>query len=144
MGATLHCGLHYSEEDYLFFFLSFFFCFFFLTWTIFKVFIEFVTVLILFYALVFLAMRHWGSWLPEPAPWALEGKALTTGSPGKSEDLLFLTLSVPLSAVGQNITYGACCSRYTIPSFSFLWVIQFSKNSFLCESELVTFLQKER
>jgi len=136
MGAILHCGLHYSEEDYLFFFLRFFF---FLMWTIFKVFIEFVTVLILFYVLVFLAMR-----LPEPAPSALGGQVLTTGSPGKSEDLLFLTLSVPLSAVGQNITYGACCSRYTIPSFSFLWVIQFSKNSFLYESELVTFLQKER
>ena len=56
MGATLHCGLHYSEEDRLFSFLRFFF--FFLMWTIFKVFVEFVTVLIRFYVLVFLAMRH--------------------------------------------------------------------------------------
>ena len=54
MGAMLHCGLHYSEEDHLFS-LRFFF---FLMWTIFKVFAEFVTVLILFYVLVFLAMRH--------------------------------------------------------------------------------------
>ena len=30
-------------------------------WTIFKVFIEFVTVLLLFYVLVFLAERHVGS-----------------------------------------------------------------------------------
>ena len=30
-------------------------------WTIFKVFIEFVTILLLFYVLVFLAMRHVGS-----------------------------------------------------------------------------------
>ena len=30
-------------------------------WTIFKVFIEFVTILLLFYALVFWALRHVGS-----------------------------------------------------------------------------------
>ena len=39
-------------------------CFFFkdfLTWTIFKVFIEFVTILLLFYVVVFLALRHVGS-----------------------------------------------------------------------------------
>ena len=34
-------------------------------WTIFKVFIEFVTVLLLFYVLVFLSSRHVGSWLPD-------------------------------------------------------------------------------
>ena len=140
MGAILHCDLHYSE-DHFFFFLRFFLFF---MWTTFKVFVEFVTVLILFYVLVFLAMRHLGSWLPEPAPSALEGKVLTTGSPGRSKDLLFLTLSMPLSAVGQTTTYGACCSRYTTLSFSFLWVIQFLKNSFLSKSELVTFLQNER
>ena len=33
-------------------------------WTIFKVFIEFVTVLILFYVSVFLVMRHMGFQLP--------------------------------------------------------------------------------
>ena len=37
------------------------FRFFFLMWTIFKVFIELVTVLLLFYVLVFLAVRHVGS-----------------------------------------------------------------------------------
>ena len=34
-------------------------------WTIFKVFIEFVAVLFLFYVLVFLALRPVGSWLPD-------------------------------------------------------------------------------
>ena len=38
-----------------------FFCFLFLMWTIFKVFIEFVTILLLFYVLLFLTMRHVGS-----------------------------------------------------------------------------------
>ena len=40
----------------LFFFLRLFF-----TWTILKVLIKFVTILLLFYVLVFLAMRHIGS-----------------------------------------------------------------------------------
>ena len=41
----------------------FFFFFFkiFLMWTLFEVFIEFVTILLLFYVLVFLATRHVGS-----------------------------------------------------------------------------------
>ena len=43
----------------------------FLTWTIFKIFIEFVTILILFYALVFLATWHVGLDLPPE----LEGKS---------------------------------------------------------------------
>ena len=37
------------------------FFFFFLMWIIFKVFIEFVTILLLFYVLLFLTMRHVGS-----------------------------------------------------------------------------------
>ena len=51
----------------------------------FKVFIEFVTILLLFYVLVF---QPGGMWDPqpgiEPTPPALEGKVLTTGPPGKS------------------------------------------------------------
>ena len=38
---------------------------FFLMWAIFKVFIEFVTVLILFYISWFLALKHVGSYLPD-------------------------------------------------------------------------------
>ena len=51
-------------------------------WTIFKVSIEFVTTLLLFYVLVF------GFWVLapqagiEPAPPALEDELLTTGPPG--------------------------------------------------------------
>ena len=51
-------------------------------WTIFKVFIEFVITLPLFYVLV-LSPKHGGVLAPqpgmEPAPSALEGKAFTTG-----------------------------------------------------------------
>ena len=59
----------------------------FLMWTIFKVFIEFVTILLLFYALFF-----WPQGCRSLAPWwgiestssALEGEVLTTGLLGKS------------------------------------------------------------
>ena len=57
-------------------------------WTIFKVFIEFVTILLLFYVLFFLAMRHVGFLAPlaprqgiEPTSPALESKVLTTEPP---------------------------------------------------------------
>ena len=61
--------------------------------TIFKVFIEFVTILLLFYVLCFLAMRPCEILAPqpgiEPSPpaleGALEGELLTTGPPGKSQ-----------------------------------------------------------
>ena len=57
-------------------------------WTIFKVFIEFDTILFLFYGLTFLAERHGGILAPrpgtEPTPSALEGEVSTTGPPGKS------------------------------------------------------------
>ena len=63
-------------------------------WTIFKVFTEFVTILLLFYAFWFfrreaceiLALRPG----IEPAPPALEGEVLTTGLPGKSQTFLIL------------------------------------------------------
>ena len=59
----------------------------FLIWTIFKVFIEFVTILLLFYVLAFWPPVMWNqSQLPgtEPASPALEGEVLTTRPPGKS------------------------------------------------------------
>ena len=68
-------------------FLPFFFFKVFLMWTIFRVFIEFATILLLFYVLVF-GGRHVGILAPwpgiEPAPPALEGGVSTTGPPGKS------------------------------------------------------------
>ena len=58
-----------------------------LMWTIFKVFIEFVTIFLLFYVLVF-GCETCGILAPQPGieltPPALEGKVLTTGPPGKS------------------------------------------------------------
>ena len=87
-------------------FILFFLRFFFLMWTIFKVFIEFVTILLPFYVLVywfmvmvigimlwFIGLFIWfmlcGILAPRPgvesAPSALEGEVLTTGPPGKSQ-----------------------------------------------------------
>ena len=61
-------------------------------WTIFKVFIEFVTILLLFYILAFWPQSMWDlSSQPgiEPTPPALEGGILTTGLPGKSQETHF-------------------------------------------------------
>ena len=60
--------------------------FFFLMWTIFKVFIESVTILLLFYALVVFGLTTCRILAPRPGiksePPALEGKVSTTGPPG--------------------------------------------------------------
>ena len=57
-------------------------------WAIFKVFIKFITIFILFYVLVFWGYKACGILTPQPGikptPPALEGKVLTTGLPGKS------------------------------------------------------------
>ena len=60
---------------------------FFLMWTIFKIFTEFVTILLLFYVLDFWLQGVWDLSFPtndwtKPAPSALGGKVLTTGLPG--------------------------------------------------------------
>ena len=57
-------------------------------WTIFKVFIEFVTILFLFYVLFFWPGGMWDFSSPtrdEPTSPALGGEVLTTGQPGKSQ-----------------------------------------------------------
>ena len=63
-------------------------------WTIFKVFIEFVTILLLFYVLFFFGPEACGILAPrpgiEPTPSALEGEVLTTTRPGKSLFLKYL------------------------------------------------------
>ena len=57
-------------------------------WTIFKVFIEFVTILLLFSCFGVLALRHVGSYLPDqgsnlhPLHW--KHRVFITGLPGKS------------------------------------------------------------
>ena len=60
-------------------------------WTVFKVFIESVTILLLFHILVFWPQGVWDlssstreAKLSKPVPPALEGEVLTTGPPGKS------------------------------------------------------------
>ena len=61
---------------------------FFLMWTIFEVFIEFVTILFLFYVLFFWLGDMWDFSSPtrdEPTSPALEGDVLTTGQPGTSQ-----------------------------------------------------------
>ena len=78
----------------LLFSLSFFF---FLIWTIFKVFIEFVTILFLFYVLAFWPQAC-GILAPkagiEPTLPALEGEVLTTGPPGESPNVWILSLNI--------------------------------------------------
>ena len=70
-----------ATEQQFWFFLRFFF------WYVpyFKVFIEFVTILLLFYVLVFWPGGMWDPWPGmEPISPALEGEVLTTGLPEKS------------------------------------------------------------
>ena len=61
---------------------------------IFKVFIEFVKILLLFYVLIFFGCEACGiitSWPGiRPVPLALEGEVLTTGPPGKSWGYSFI------------------------------------------------------
>ena len=65
--------------------------FFFLMWTISKTFIEFVTILLLFYLFGSFGHEAYGISAPcqgtEPTSPTLEGKVLTTGPPGKSQEL---------------------------------------------------------
>ena len=69
---------------------AFIYCFkeFFLMWTIFKVFIEFFTVLLMFYVFGFFGHEAGGILAPQPgikpSPSAVESNILTTGPPGKS------------------------------------------------------------
>ena len=67
--------------------------FFFLMWVIFKVFIEFVTTLLLFYILGFFGRETCGILVLRPGiervPPVSESEVLTTGPPGKSPNLPF-------------------------------------------------------
>ena len=60
-------------------------------WTIFKVFIELVTTLFLFYVLVFWPQGMWDLPSPEiePVSFALQGRFLTIGPPGKHGKVIF-------------------------------------------------------
>ena len=56
-------------------------------WTIFKVFTEFVIILLLFYVLVFLGTRHVGILVPrsEMEPWSRSTEFQPLGRQGKSQ-----------------------------------------------------------
>ena len=64
----------------------------FLMWTIFKVFIEFATILLLFYVFVFLGHEACGILAPQPGikpvPPTLEGEVLTTRMLGNSHQFI--------------------------------------------------------
>ena len=87
-----------------------FFKFFFWVWTIFKLFTEFATILLLFYVLV---LWPWGMGISapwpgiKPIPPALEGKVLTIGLPGKS--LFAVVLPV---CRGMGLSQGKYYSYY--------------------------------
>ena len=64
-------------------------------WTIFKVFIEFITLLLLFYAFFFFLGHETCRILAsrpgiEPAPSVLEGQVITTGLPEESLSVIFV------------------------------------------------------
>ena len=65
-------------------------------WTVFKVFIEFVTILLLFYVFWFFGPEACGTLAPqpgiEPARLVLEGEVLTTALPGKSHMLAIIDI----------------------------------------------------
>ena len=96
---------HTCRYPFIFFFLSFFS---FLTWTSFKVFIDFVTTLLLFLCSGFLATRHAGILAPrpgiEPTPSALEGSVLAPGPPGKPLSF-YLTDSWRALAVSRDLQW---------------------------------------
>ena len=80
------------QESFYFFFEDFF------MWIIFKVVIEFVPILFLFYFWLF-GFKACGILAPwpgtKPTPGTLEGKVLTTGLPGKPQHLLNTLTSKP-------------------------------------------------
>ena len=95
-------------------------------WTIFKVFIQFVTILLLFYVLVFWPQGMWNHSSPSnlQAP-ALEGKVLTTGPPGKSP-LFFKILTL-------------CHTCDELPCERIWWL----KNSFLKKKQNKKILEEQ-
>ena len=87
-------------------------------WTVFKVFIEFVTILLLFYVLVFFGHNACEILAPqpgiEPTSPVMEGEVLTTGPPGKSLSLGFGT-SVLSSVLMSPGCLGGACGASDVP-----------------------------
>ena len=97
-------------------------------WTIFNVFIEFVTILLLFYVFGFFGGEACGILAPllgiEPTLPALEGEVLTTGPPGKSLKIHFKQFFRGYSLVLENDSlqnlFFSCGSKF----LDFLTVIK--------------------
>ena len=92
----------------------------FFMWAIFKVFIKFVTILLLFYCFTFCFFGHKTCEILAPQPEmeptspAWEGEALTTGPPGKSlnsvlSQILFFFGSFELLILYWGIAFQQCC-----------------------------------
>ena len=119
---TLMLWVRIPTSFFLFFFLtkwlaSFFFVFFskiFSMWTIFKVFIEFVTILLLFFNFWFFGYKACEILAPrpgiEPVPPAFEGEVLTTGLPGKSLATFNICSSDRLKLCVRRNREGPFCS----------------------------------
>ena len=107
--------------------------FYFFMWAIFKVFIKFVTILLLFYCFTFCFFGHETCEILAPQPEmeptspAWEGEALTTGPPGKSlnsllSQILFFFGSFELLILYWGIAFQQCCD-------SFMWTVKGESNS---------------
>ena len=87
-------------------------------WTIFKVFIKYVTILLLVYTLRF-GHEACGI-LPsqpglEPAPPALEDEALTIGPPGKSRKFWILSPIISVLSAGPEMRGGQWLMNWVRP-----------------------------
>ena len=85
-------------------------------WAIFKVFVEYVTILLLFYALVFWSQGIWDlSFLTgmEPSLCALEGEVLTTGQPENPFNYIFEGLKIFSIVIDtENVSNGYLLNYY--------------------------------
>ena len=104
-------------------------------WAIFKVFIKFVTILLLFYVFWFFGHEAYGILAPrpgnEPTPPALEGEVLTTGPPGKSQCSFLdiakfpstgtIPLCFPLNNVWKCLFSPQCCPERALQHFDFFF-----------------------
>ena len=111
--------------------------------TILKVFIEFVTILLLFYVFWFFGPEACGILAPrpgiEPAPPALEGRVLTTGPPGKSpkkaplptESAFFTEIFMETFSISNFCLplLGHPCLQGKQEMYIFSWPIDAKKNT---------------
>ena len=85
--------------------------------TIFKLFTELVTILLLFYVLFYFVPELCGILVPRPgiesSPPALEGKVLTTGPPGKSLNQVSTAFPKALEHASKVLIQGTTSYQVT-------------------------------